>query len=340
MCTQSCLQLPRALHKPSLSIAPCSQILREDFSYLGVHPSVAAVAAADLRMAGDHRAWDVSWDSTPGNAMESADFSCAAGANITADYTGEGTCTTALVAASAGGSALSGKFALTVSSIASGFPTSADLDPTDESSWGAGAAETTAFLEYNATAENVRVALEALAGVAAAEVELVDSLPGGDRSGGSTYLVTFPGASGATSPAGGMSLTASAVGLNGTGAEATVREVFRGSRWGGEFALSMGGLDGPAVPFDARAEEMQEAISALVVSANGDGGEGGGIVEVWREELEAGFRWAVAFSGGSLDGDIELMSVSYGTGMKGIWMYFSRWCVSCAWCMLRFVLET
>ncbi|CAM9254235.1 unnamed protein product, partial [Hapterophycus canaliculatus] len=241
-------------------------------------------------MAGDHRAWDVSWDSTPGNAMESADFSCAAGANITTEYTGEGTCKTELVAASAGGSPLSGKFALTISSVTSSITT---------------------FLDFNATAAQVRESLEALTGVAAAEVELVDSLLSGDRGGGSTYLVTFPGALGVSSPPGGLSLTASTMGLNGTGADATVREVYQGSRWGGEFALSIGGLEGSAVPFDARAEEMQEAINALVVSANGDGGDDGGVVEVWREDLEAGFRWAVAFSGGSLDEDIELMSVAW-----------------------------
>lgn len=268
-------------------------------------------------MAGDHRAWDVSWESTPGNAMESADFSCAAGANITADYTGEGTCTTALVAASAGGRPLSGKFALTVSSAISSVPTSDNAGLTDDSSWGAGAAETTVVLDYNATAAEVRASLEALTGVAVAEVELMDYLPNGERGGGSTYLVTFPGASGGTSPAGGLSLTASASGLNGTGADVTVLEVYQGSRWGGDFALSMGGLEASAVPFDARAEEMQEAISALVKSANGDDGGEGGAVEVWREDLEAGFRWAVAFSGGSLGGDIELMSVSRDKVMDG-----------------------
>lgn len=274
-----------------------------------MYPSVTIVAAADLRLAGDHRAWDVSWDSTPGNAMESIDFSCAAGANITATYTGEGTCTTELVAASAGGSPLSGKFALTV--VSSSAPTSSinsyAEDVTDNTAW-AGAAETTTYLDYNATAAEVRAALEALPGVAAAEVELVNSITSGNRDGGSSYLVTFLGASGARSPVGGLSLAASATGLNGTGAGATVREVEPGSRWGGEFALSIGGLESSPVTFDAHVEEVQEAIGALVDSAGG--GEDGGSIEVWREDLEAGFRWVVAFSGGNLDGDIGLMEVS------------------------------
>lgn len=285
-----------------------SQILREDFSSLGVYPSVAIVAAANLRLAGDHRAWDVSWDSIPGNAMESVDFSCAAGANVTATYTGEGTCTTELVVASAGGSPLSGKFTLTV--VSSSAPASSiyyDTDVVNDNTAWAGEAETTSYLDYNVTAAELRAALEALPGVAVADVELVNSITSGNRDGGSFYLVTFPGASGAKSPMGGLSLAASATGLNGTGAGATVREVQPGSRWGGEFALSIGGLESSALSFEAQAEEVQEAVATLVDSAGG--GEGGGSVEVWREELDDGFRWAVAFSGGNLDGDISLMKV-------------------------------
>lgn len=282
-----------------------------------MYPSVTTVAAADLRLAGDHRAWDVSWDSTPGNAMESVDFSCGTGANITAAYTGEGTCTTELIAASAGGSPLSGKFALTV--VSSSVPTSSmnnyAEDVTDNTAW-ARAAETTAYLDYNATAAEVRAALEALPGVAAAEVELVTSITSGYRDGGSSYLVTFPGASGAQSPMGGLSLAASATALNGTGAAVTVREVEPGSRWGGEFALSIGGLESSAVAFDAHAEEVQGAIAALVDSAGG--GEDGGSIEVWREDMEVGFRWVVAFSGGGLDGDIDLMEVSESRFWDGV----------------------
>lgn len=235
--------------------------------------------------------------------METVDFSCAAGANVTAAYTGEGTCTTELVAASAGGAPLSGRFAITVSSS---IPSSDDL--TDDTAWGT-AVETTAFLDHNATATEVRTALEALSSVAVADVELINVLPSGNGSAGSTYLVTFTGASGATSPIGGLSLTTSAAGLNGTGAETTVGEVHPGSRWGGEFALSIGGLEGSALPFDARAEEIQEAVSAILASASG--GNDGNRVEVWREDYEVGFRWIVAFSGGDLDGDIDLMEVSY-----------------------------
>lgn len=276
-----------------------------------MYPSVVTVAPADLRLAGDHRAWDISWDSVPGNAMESTDFSCVEGANITALYTGEGTCSTELVEVSTGGASLSGTFSLTVSRSAS-TSTIANVDgngAADDTSW-ARAAETTADLSYDATAAEVKAALEALPSVAAADVELVNSLPNDNRGGGSSYLVTFPGAYGATSPVGGLSLTASAAGLDGTGASATVSEVYSGSRWGGEFALSFGGLEGSALPFDANAEEVQEAVSALVALASGVGVEDGRSVEVWREESNIGFRWAVEFSGEDVDGDIDLMEVS------------------------------
>lgn len=168
------------------------------------------------------------------------------------------------------------------------------------------APESTAYLPVNATSSEVQEALEALPGVASAKVEIVYSLLDGDRSGGIAYLVTFPGATGVTSPMGGVSLTASGIDLNGTEAAVTVREVYPGSRHGGEFALSFGGIEGSALPFDADTEEVKGAIDALVVSV---GGEAGG-VGVWREEVEAGFRWAVAFSGTNLDGDVDLMQVS------------------------------
>lgn len=284
------------------------QILREDLSSLGVHPSVVTVPAADLLLAGDHRAWDVSWDSIPGNAMESADFSCT-GADVATAYTGEATCSTALLAASAGGASLSGTFALTISSTASASTVSyGGEDVTDDSAWGE-AAETTAHLDFDATAAEVQAALEALTGVAAVDVELVNSLPSSNWGGGSSYLVTFLGATGATSPMGGVSLAASSANLFGTGAEATVREVYPGSRWSGEFALSIGGLEGSPLPFDAKAEELQEAVSALVAVAHGGDGGDTDSVEVWREDSEAGFQWVVAFAGGRSDGDIDLMEV-------------------------------
>lgn len=237
--------------------------------------------------------------------MESADFSCTE-ANATTAYTGEGTCSTALLATSAGGASLSGNFALTISSTTSASAVGGE-DATDDTAWGE-AAETTVFLDFDATAAEVQAALEALTGVGAVDVELVNSLPSDSRGGGSSYLVTFPGAPGATSPMGGLSLAASSAGLFGTRAEATVREVYPGSRWGGEFALSIGGLEGSPLPFDANAEEVQEAVSTLVTSAHGGDGDADS-VEVWREDLETGFRWVVEFSGGRSDGDIDLMEV-------------------------------
>lgn len=231
--------------------------------------------------------------------MASSNFSCT-GLNITATYTGEGTCTTTLVAESAGGTPMSGTFSLTILS-------DSNDDDTDEAIWET--SKTTAYLTYNATSAEVQAALEGLDDVATADVELINSLSG-SRGGGSTYLITFPGASGSTSIMGGLSLTASAAGLNGTGMSATVREVYPGSRWGGEFALSVGGLESSALQFDADAEDVREAVDALVSSAGGKEGE----VAVWREEIDAGFRWAVAFSAGDLDGDIDLMEVGSGFG--------------------------
>lgn len=198
-----------------------------------------------------------------------------------------------------GGSPLSGTFSLTVSNSYSNEET--DLN---EAYWGR--PENTAYLPFNATSSEIEEALEALSGVATAEVEIAYSLLEGGRCGGIAYLVTFPGATGATSPLGGISLTASGNGLNGTGAAVTVHEVYPGSRHGGEFALSFGGIEGSVLAFDADTEEVRRVIDALVVSVGG--GEGG--VDVWREEVEAGFRWAVAFSGIDLDGDVDLIEVS------------------------------
>lgn len=287
---------------------PPMQILREDLSSLGVYPSVVSAPAGGLLLAGDHRAWDVSWDSIPGNAMESADFSCT-GADVATAYTGEATCSTALLAASAGGASLSGTFALTISSTASASTiTHGGEDASDDTAWGE-AAETTTYLDFDATPAEVQAALEALTGVAAVDVELVNSLPSSSLGGGSSFLVTFLGATGATSPIGGLSLAALSAGLFGTGAETKVREVYPGSRWGGEFALSIGGLEGSSLPFDAEAEGLQEAVSALVAAAHGGDAEDTDSVEVWREDSEAGFRWVVAFAGGLSDGDIDLMEV-------------------------------
>lgn len=279
---------------PIQPLLPLPKVLREDFSSLGVEPMVTSVAAADLRLAGDHRAWDISWVSIPGNVMESANFSCS-GSNITSAYSGEGTCIAALVQKAAGGNPISGTFTLKVLS-------NSNDDDTNKAAWGA--SEITINLAYNSTATEVQTALQELSGVAVADVELINSLSEG-RSGGSTYLIAFPGATGATSPMGGVSLTASEAGLDGTGVRATVREVHPGSRWGGEFALSIGGLEGSRLPFDADAEKVREDISNLIYFTGGEGGK----VDVWRDEVEAGFRWAVAFSGGDLDGDMDLMEV-------------------------------
>lgn len=249
--------------------------------------------------------------------MENAAFSCTE-VNVGTAYTGEGACSTALLAASAGGAPLTGSFALTISSTASApAVTHGGEDVTDATAWGE-ATETTAYLDFDATAAEVQAALEALAGVAAVNVELVNSLPSGNLGGGSSYLVTFLGAPGASSPMGGLSLAASSTGLFGTGANAAVREVYPGSRWGGEFTLSIGGLEGSPLPFDAKAEQVLEAVSALVAAAHGGGGEDTDSVEVWREDLEAGFRWVVAFSGGLAGGDVDLMEVrSMGLRRRG-----------------------
>lgn len=87
----------------SLTVIHCPQpkVLRQDFSSLGVEPIVASVGAADLRLAGDYRAWDVSWVSVPGDIMAAVEFSCL-GINITAAYTGEGVCTTRILVEPAG----------------------------------------------------------------------------------------------------------------------------------------------------------------------------------------------------------------------------------------------
>lgn len=282
---------------------PLSQILREDFASLGVKPVVAPVLDVHLRLAGDHRAWDVIWVSVPGDIIRGIEFVCS-GLDIPASYTGEGTCTTKLVAEAAGGTALSGMFELAVV-----FQRKSDEGEESETTWAA--SETTALLAYNSTAADVRRALEGLDGIAKAEVQLIHSLSTNLGSGG-TYVVTFPGALTLNSPMGGLSLTASASGLNGTMATAVVREIYSGSQWGGEFALAIGGLEGLPLRFDAGVDKVRYAVDDLLLSAGGKKRE----VDVWREEVEAGFRWMIAFSRGDVDGDISLIKVKCHTRVQ------------------------
>lgn len=270
--------------------------MREDFSSLGLRPTVESVTAADFRRAGDHRAWDISWSSIPGNVMETSNFSCT-GINLTTAYTGDGICSTVLVENSAGSVPISGTFTLTVTN--SGEMSEEDVF------WGE-SSQSTVQLAHNASAADLQAALEDLEGVAAVAVERTKALPQ-EMGGGGSYLITFSGSSSAiAAPTSGLSLGVSADNLNGTRVGATVRVVYPGSRWGGEFALSLGGLEGPALSFDAQPEEVQGVIATLATSV-GSGGEGN--VEVWRETVDSGFRWAVAFSGGCLDGDIDLLKV-------------------------------
>ena len=274
-----------------------AQVLREDFASLGVHPTVSSVSASEIDLAGDHRAWDVSWVSVPGDFMESANFSCKM-SNISIAYKGENNCATGVVASSTGAIPISGTFALTVSS--SYVDQRGDENMLEM-------AETTTPLAYNATSVEVQAALERLGTVSAADVELIKSLSG-SRGGGSAFQVTFKGATGAASPMGGISMSISAIRLNGTRVHAAIREVHPGSRWGGEFALSFAQLEGQALPFNADAEQVREIIDTFVSSAGRD--EGG--VTVSREEVEAGFRWAVTFPAEDLKGNIDLMEVCAG----------------------------
>lgn len=169
--------------------------------------------------------------------------------------------------------------------------------------------ETTVQLAHNASADEIQTALEDLDNVGPVSVERIRALPR-QSGGGGSYLITFLGSSYtdiADSMSGFLTLSVSAeTSLYGTMADAAVEVVYPGSRWGGEFALSFGGIEGEALAFDAQPEEVQEAVEALAASAGA--GEDGS-VNVWRETLESGYRWLVSFSGGYLDGDIDLLEV-------------------------------
>lgn len=244
--------------------------------------------------------------------MARSNFSCT-GLNLSTSYTGDGICSTALIANAAGGHPIAGTFALTVSRPA---------DAIYEGDAWAKSTESTVNLEHNATAATVQAALEALDNVATVEVKRTRFLPG-EGGGGCSYVITFIGSSAAAgTSSGGLSLEVSGDYLNGTRVSATALEVFPGSRWGGEFALSFGGLEGAALPFDARAEEVQEAVKALSVAAGGKQGS----VDVWKQEVESGFRWTVAFSGGNLDGDVDLLKVIGGQHVLRLWECFCLVC--------------
>lgn len=181
--------------------------------------------------------------------------------------------------------------------------------------WGGLTSETTVQLAHNASADTLQTALEELGNVGAVSVERVRALPR-ENGGGGSYLITFLGSSYSDivdSMNGYMSLSISAeTSLYGTMADAAVEVVYPGSQWGGEFALSFGEVEGEALAFDAQPEEVQEAIEALAVSAGAGEDDN---VEVWRETLESGYRWLVTFSGGYLDGNIDLLKVSTCDGL-------------------------
>lgn len=228
--------------------------------------------------------------------METSNFSCT-GINLTTAYTGDGICSTVLVEKSAGGVPISGTFTLTVTNFAQ--------TSEEDVVWGE-SSQSTVKLAHNTSAAYLQAALEDLEGVAAVVVERNSALPQ-ESGGGGSYLITFTGSSSTiAAPTSGLSLSVSADNLKGTNVGATVRVVSPGSRWGGEFALSLGVLEGPALSFDAQPEEVQYAIETLATST---GSDREGSVEVWRETVYSGFRWAVAFSGGYLDGDIDLLEV-------------------------------
>ncbi|CAM9245826.1 unnamed protein product, partial [Discosporangium mesarthrocarpum] len=181
-------------------------------------------------MAGDFRAWDVTWASVPGG-IDYQNFGCT-GVNLTAEYTGDAACFTSLMQ-TATSAPLSGVFSLS----------------TREGE--------TPLLTHNASAAEASAALSTLSIVA--NVTLLHALPGG-RNGG-TYRITFSGTDEDTDL-----LDVKTTHLNGTGAKASVRRVVPGTRWGGEFALSFGGLETASLRFDASSDEVRHAIINLGVA--------------------------------------------------------------------------
>lgn len=259
---------------------------------LGVQPTVRIVPASDFRIAGDHRAWDISWVSVAGNAIDRYTFSCQ-GLNLTTAYTGQGVCSTSLVELSAGGEPLHGNFSLDVKAPLKRARGNSEPDYLEAS----------VDLPYNATGAEVQNALEALALIPSVRVERCCSLPGGE--GGGVYRITFSGGAKAYGSSGETLLAISAGGLRGTGANVSIRDIHPGSRWGGQFALSLGGVEGSALEFDADAEQVREVVENLVLSAGGPEGSS----HVWREATEFGYRWAVVFDYDSSASGVNLMEV-------------------------------
>jgi hypothetical protein len=156
--------------------------------------------------------------------------------------------------------------------------------------------ETTSLLPYDATAAQVRDALQALASVGAVSV----ARSGPNWGKGFRWDVTFQSAPGVSvRHVGAVPLMSVAPAyLSGTQARAVVVETVRGSFLEGNFSLAFGGQTTAPLPYNASEEAVELALEGL------SGLKG---VTVRREALvgRLGYAWNVEFS--SVVGDLELL---------------------------------
>lgn len=173
---------------------------------------------------GDYRAWDVVFISSAGdNPLITCDISA-----VRELYTASAHCFVTIVNNSTS-SALGGSFTLNVP----GFPSIS--------------------VPYNVSAAAISSALESLLDlpVQASRYDL-------EPDGGAAWEITFLADRGSEQPIG-----VSSQGLTGTNATVSVTVVQNGSFLYGNYSLSFGGGSSSVVQFDASAEEIEAAISAL-----------------------------------------------------------------------------
>jgi hypothetical protein len=159
----------------------------------------------------------------------------------------------------------------------------------------------TVSLDHDATATQVKNALETLVGITTVDV----SRTGPDTEGGYVWQVTFTGNDGDVLP---LAVHSSLV---GTGVQIAVTAPTSGNELSGTFTLAYNGLATGAIPFDASAAVVKTALEAL----NGVGSLV--VTRTAQADMEEGYSWTVTFPDPNMSGDLPLL-VGNASGLSGV----------------------